>query len=30
MNTECCPKYNPDPWNDKLITWDNKKLSAIM
>jgi len=30
MNTdkteECCPRFNPDPWNDKVITWDNKRF----
>lgn len=23
---ECCPKFNPDPWNDKEITWENRKF----
>lgn len=26
-NTEvCCPKFNPDPWSDQLITWNNKRF----
>ncbi|MFH1729438.1 MAG: hydrolase [Pseudomonadota bacterium] len=23
---ECCPKFNPEPWNEKEINWDNKKF----
>ncbi|MFH1005300.1 MAG: hydrolase [Bacteroidota bacterium] len=25
-NTEtgCCPRFNPEPWNEKEITWENK------
>ncbi|OGS94521.1 MAG: hypothetical protein A3G79_01050 [Gallionellales bacterium RIFCSPLOWO2_12_FULL_57_18] len=23
---ECCPRFNPDPWNDKVITWKNKRF----
>ena len=28
MNNEtcCCPKFNPEPWNEKEITWENKKF----
>ncbi|MBU1153987.1 hypothetical protein KKB84_08535 [bacterium] len=28
MNKEtcCCPKFNPEPWNEKEITWENKKF----
>jgi hypothetical protein len=22
--TECCPKFDPQPWDDKVITWDKK------
>ena len=22
--TDCCPKFNPEPWNEKEITWNNK------
>lgn len=21
---ECCPKFNPSPWDDTVIEWDNK------
>ncbi len=21
---ECCPKFNPEPWDDKTIEWNNK------
>ena len=21
---ECCPKFNPEPWEGKTLTWDNK------
>lgn len=23
---ECCPKFNPAPWDDKIFQWDNKKF----
>jgi hypothetical protein len=23
---ECCPKFDPGPWDDKLFTWDRKKF----
>ena len=23
-NAECCPRFNPDPWDDKIITWEKK------
>jgi hypothetical protein len=30
MNTtndvECCPPFQPEPWDDKLITWENKRF----
>lgn len=27
MNNEvCCPKFNPEPWNEKEIKWENKKF----
>jgi hypothetical protein len=27
MNNEmCCPKFDPEPWNEKEITWENKKF----
>ena len=22
----CCPRFDPAPWEDKLITWDNKRF----
>jgi len=22
--TGCCPRFNPEPWDEKEITWDNK------
>ena len=22
--TQCCPKFDPEPWNDKEITWKDK------
>jgi len=25
---ECCPEFNPLPWNDRIIEWDNKKFIA--
>ena len=24
--TECCPRFNPEPWEDKVITWDQKRF----
>jgi hypothetical protein len=23
---ECCLRFNPDPWNDKIITWQDKRF----
>jgi hypothetical protein len=23
---ECCPKFDPGPWEDKFFTWDRKKF----
>ena len=23
-STECCPPFEPGPWDDKLVAWDNK------
>lgn len=23
---ECCPKFNPQPWDEKLLEWDKKKF----
>ncbi len=25
-NEECCPKFNPNPWDDKILEWKNKKF----
>ena len=25
-NAECCPRFNPAPWDDKVITWKNKRF----
>lgn len=25
-NVECCPEFNPAPWDDKIVEWDNKKF----
>jgi hypothetical protein len=22
--TECCPRFDPDPWDEKVVTWDKK------
>ncbi|MFA6065308.1 MAG: hydrolase [archaeon] len=22
----CCPKFNPKPWNEKILVWKNKKF----
>lgn len=24
QNEECCPPFDPAPWDDKIIEWDNK------
>jgi hypothetical protein len=26
QNPECCPKFNPQPWDDKIVEWANKKF----
>ncbi len=23
---ECCPKFSPEPWDDKTITWENRRF----
>jgi hypothetical protein len=23
---ECCPRFNPEPWNDRIIEWNKKKF----
>jgi hypothetical protein len=25
-NQECCPEFNPEKWDKKTITWDNRKF----
>jgi len=25
-NEECCPKFDPKPWDNKTFEWDNKKF----
>lgn len=22
----CCPEFNPEPWNDRILIWENKKF----
>ena len=24
--TGCCPRFNPDPWNEQEITWEDKRF----
>lgn len=24
--TGCCPRFNPEPWEDKILNWDNKRF----
>jgi hypothetical protein len=26
MKNECCPQFNPAPWDDKILTWENKRF----
>ncbi len=26
QNHECCPKFNPEPWDGKIIQWENKRF----
>jgi len=26
MEKECCPKFNPTPWDNKELNWQNKKF----
>jgi hypothetical protein len=23
---ECCPRFNPEPWDDKTVAWENKRF----
>jgi hypothetical protein len=25
-NSVCCPEFSPEPWNDKIFQWENKKF----
>lgn len=25
-DTICCPKFDPTPWDDKVVEWDNKRF----
>ena len=25
-NSTCCPKFDPGPWDDKIIEWENKRF----
>ena len=25
-NDQCCPEFVPEPWNEKEITWENKRF----
>jgi hypothetical protein len=22
----CCPRFNPEPWDDKTLTWENRRF----
>jgi hypothetical protein len=26
MNNECCPRFDPQPWDETELTWDNKRF----
>lgn len=26
MSDECCPRFNPEPWDEKTIVWKDKKF----
>ncbi|SFM30098.1 hydrolase [Methanolobus profundi] len=26
MEEECCPKFDPEPWDGKVIEWENKRF----
>jgi hypothetical protein len=26
MSEECCPRFNPEPWDEKTIIWKDKKF----
>lgn len=25
-NNQCCPKFDPKPWDGKIMEWKNKKF----
>jgi len=25
-SAECCPRFEPEPWDDKVISWDKKRF----
>ena len=25
-SVECCPKFNPEPWEEKTISWEKKRF----
>ncbi len=29
MEEECCPKFNPKPWDGKVIEWKNRKFVKV-
>lgn len=26
ISAECCPEFNPAPWDDKILVWEDKKF----
>jgi len=26
MKDECCSQFNPDPWDEKILTWENRRF----
>jgi len=26
MKDECCPRFNPAPWDEKTLTWENRRF----
>jgi hypothetical protein len=26
MKDECCPLFDPDPWNERILTWENRRF----
>ncbi|MGE5415731.1 MAG: hydrolase [Acidobacteriota bacterium] len=26
QNQECCPRFDPEPWDDKVFQWEDKKF----